>query len=443
MDKNNSSTEKNQSKKIVLNTTGNFGHDICITVKMCADWAFKGNDLKRIKFEDAFEIKSLFMRAFLLILAEPESQVLMEEIEPKIKKVSEKEILGIITSQLNLLIPWRGVLDEKWLMRMPELERLYFFKIIGESYREPIVSAWFAGWELEARICRNLNSSDYNINEATAIIFYWLSKNDPNDPEETKKLAREQVKILAQWERALGQPPGSIKASLWKSLEEDVSKIKISKIHPADETRIGEIFYEKLNNMCEKEFSGLSGKELEMVGFESNRKFNYLPNAVWHEAVNRLTPASEIKNIRKRLRKAGKTDKEIKNIIKNDPNVQRYYNLQRPISILLTEQTEDSENYIHEQYVSVPDEIQKLNYIQTKETVETVIIKLKKCKETVFKNSGAGRAYIDYVLNNRDNDELKFTNREIAKATGFHEDYISIIRKRLDNELPLIRDLLS
>ncbi len=39
-----------------------------------------------------------------------------------------------------------------------------------------------------------------------------------------------------------------------------------------------------------------------------------------------------------------------------------------------------------------------------------------------------------------DNEEAKFTNREIALATGYNEDVIGKARKRLKKELLIIRE---
>ncbi|MGE5446516.1 MAG: hypothetical protein ACM3SR_18280 [Ignavibacteriales bacterium] len=109
-----------------------------------------------------------------------------------------------------------------------------------------------------------------------------------------------------------------------------------------------------------------------------------------------------------------------------------------PDSITIRER--DSEDPIPVKYVVSNDETE-IN-VSYEEDRQVVVIELKKWAEG--KASKAAKACVNYLIENLDRlAEKKITNREIARKTGFHEDVIGRVRKRLRKEVPISRKLLE
>ncbi|MGE5444105.1 MAG: hypothetical protein ACM3SR_05800 [Ignavibacteriales bacterium] len=122
--------------------------------------------------------------------------------------------------------------------------------------------------------------------------------------------------------------------------------------------------------------------------------------------------------------------------------MQPFFNFKTPRSIVSAKE-KGEKGVIREKYIPTPDGKDELVTYMRTEAEDVAITMLRESKETRFRNSPAVKAYIDYVLANRDSEALKFTHREIAQATGFDEDVIRRARKRVEKELPIIRELLQ
>jgi hypothetical protein len=182
-------------------------------------------------------------------------------------------------------------------------------------------------------------------------------------------------------------------------------------------------------NAAMKAFPGSVEEDLVTAAdYNKSQKARNVPLTVYQMAVEEELPG--YRNLRKqeeRLRKQG-INEETEKKIKKERFV--FTNFITPFPWIVKEM--DKKDEIPAQYVSTPAD-QEITVISCQEG-EIIRNKLKECKERIFKRSAAGKAYIDYVLENIDNKE-DFTNREIADATGFNEDVISRVRTRLKSSL--------
>lgn len=281
--------------------------------------------------------------------------------------------------------------------------------------------AFFVVLQLEdiKRFDAALNKSNFCMDSSMMVLNYKLWKNDPD-----KKRA------CSLLQKALGI---DVEKMLLEAHEKNItliSRITIRDENSAESIQIGELYYEELHKLCEKKLADLSNWELQLKEYDRDENCSFLPNRVMQQATKKLTDSDRIEKEGERLRKKGISKKEVEEKIKGE--WQKFWDFKTPFPVVITDRDEEEEG-IAERYIPTPgDQVEVISYVQTKDVVTK---RLQEGKETIFKKSPAGKAYINYLLENKDNEEAKFTNREIAAKTGFNEDAISRVRKKLQSYL--------
>lgn len=249
---------------------------------------------------------------------------------------------------------------------------------------------------------------------------------------EEQLLTREEVKLGIKRDHGL-----------LSELNNDIALVgrTIEGIDEADCDRVGDIFYEILFKDCDKQYTNLSEVEIiESVGKKDKKKekgWTYLPNRVLQAARDELTDYPRLRQRELRLRKKGGSKEEIEEMMKKESKP--FSKFKNPVG-LYRKKKKDGQIIVKEYISGSYDQLEIISYVETE---EMIIKTLEDCKQTVFKNHPKGQVLIDYLLKNLDNEEAKFTNREISDKTGIHEDVIGRMRKLLEKEVPIIRELLQ
>ncbi len=222
-------------------------------------------------------------------------------------------------------------------------------------------------------------------------------------------------------------------------LEEDISKISLPAIDSANHIQIGTFFYENLKAACDKLPHLLSYGKFAETKYDPKviKEIENIPNATRCKAIDALIPPGMRKRAN-RLRSEGLSEEQINKIMLQNPHWRAFYNLNKPDPIVITETDEgDIESSIPEHYLATPED-EQADALASHEETQKVVLAIKKWANN---KPESVKAYMNYLLENRDNEETKFSNREIARTTGFHEDVISRTRKFLKKD-PVILELL-
>jgi len=176
--------------------------------------------------------------------------------------------------------------------------------------------------------------------------------------------------------------------------------------------------------------------------WNSNDKIDYLPRKTKLRTIKKLTKRDNIRRQMDNMREEGFEEFELEEWRKQ--RISEIFNLHNPFSITNGKEDDDknakSEESIQLEYKNSVDQEEVVSYLEDREEIKKLLID---SKETLFKNSNAGKAYINHIIDNIGNDSAKFTNREIAKSTGYHEDTIGRMRKKLSKNIPLLWELLT
>ena len=143
------------------------------------------------------------------------------------------------------------------------------------------------------------------------------------------------------------------------------------------------------------------------------------------------------------MKKEGIDEEELKEWGKQ--RISEIFNLHDPISITNVKDNGDknvkSEESIRSEYKDLDEQEEIVNYVETDNEIIKILVE---SKDSLFKNSPAGKAYIDYIIDHLGNDDsARFTNREIAESIGCNEKTIRWARKKLSKNIPLLWELLT
>lgn len=231
---------------------------------------------------------------------------------------------------------------------------------------------------------------------------------------------------------------------VFEAVKSDMERIKnfkdIQELPSVDRERVDEFYDEEFNNYSAKRFGNLTPKQIGENMWNDDKDLNYLPHKVSQKMINELTEAASLRQLRYNLRKKGESEEDIEEKIKSKNK--QFSGLKYPLPIHVAK-VDNDEDGIEEGYIPTPperNEMIKYVNLKTSDYVFTILIE---ARNSLFRNSATGRDYIDYLIDNKDNDDARFTNREIARATGHNEDTIGRVRQRLEKAYPIIRKLIQ
>ncbi len=321
----------------------------------------------------------------------------------------------------------------------PEFQECY--QIYAPLFYKAIAFLSVSLKELENRMYKanpGLAEGRYFSGPALVSLLYVSRKY--NDQIQWFELVKKALNSSESFEDIVGQ-------AIQKELE-SISK-SVKGIDATDEIRLGEFYIDKLQKAM-KEIEDSADKktydEVMSTAFKQNEN-TYLFNQVRRKAIEELTDEERIRKVKDRLLKKGIDEEQVTGLIKEQYNLFDMFKNPKFITINNEDDKGQAKGYtlgISEQYIPSGQISQekKVIYVQTDKEIRKLLLNYKK---TVFKSRPAGRAMIDCIIAimDSDGDDFRLTNREIAKQTGFHEDVISRARKRLEKELPIIRQLLQ
>jgi len=267
------------------------------------------------------------------------------------------------------------------------------------------------------------------------IMFYLMFNIDP--------------KVAESFSRIKNKLGLNIEEEVYKAVQNDIEIVKRSfpeKDYPelgdASKIEIDTFYDEEIVKIYDKEFAGSSIQEIVDNMWESNEGIDYLLNRVRKTTIKKLTKRDNLRRQMDNMRKQG-TD-EIELDAWRKLRVSEIFNLHDPISITNCKEGDDKnvrpEESIELDYKYLDEQEEKVSYVETKKEIKKILVD---CKRSLFKNSPAGKATMDYFINNLGNDSAKFTNREIANSTNYHEDTIGRLCKKLYKNSPLSRELFT